>query len=467
MSSFRFGRDPFRFDSNVFQPEARPEVWAPQKYQPTPRDNFSMSQQPAVEEPSQPAGTEKDLFDMQSAQVNEYPMMDKFSELLSQRPTREDYKPSVWRNIISAVGGVSSGMLGKPESAVANAYGTTEKLRDVPFDRATSDWSGKIAGYGEGAKMELQKADKENKFLAMTNNAFLNQAKKDRMEGQTLNEAERNRVKQQEVLGKIQNYSAQGWKPVKANGRVYMVKPGEDNIDVGEDIFAQVAQQDAATRERGERNRTALGYGNLGVAQGNLANQVTRTGIMQQDSNTRITQAQIAYMNAESTQDKNAMQYWGLQLAAEKFNEDMKQNVFNRTMQTLKYERGDDAPMMNPTQQNAAYDLAVKKVLYSNPGLVDVLGDNGLPSPDADPDQLDEFTWHVQQEFQKNIIDEKDRNLDPKTKLPTPGSPATAPPLPNRPRGGRFAPVTGVNQGTVTPNPAAGSTFLDFSKLRK
>ena len=455
MADFRFGRQPFRFEPSVFQ-EPRPEIRAFQTYKPTAPDlraNIVAKMNEPVEEPNQPAGLEKgSLFDIQRQEVNEYPMMDKFSELLSQRPQRADYQPSVWRNIISAVGGVSSGMLGKPEQAVANAYGTTEKLRDVPLDRATQDWAGKIAGYGEGAKLELQKADKENKFLNALNTAYRNQGQVARWEGQNAYDTGRLSVAQAGLMQKIQEAESKGWTQVRSNGRIYMVKPGQEPQDYGEDTLAGIQQQDANTRERGERNRTALGYGNL-------ANQQVRTGIMQQDANTRVTNAEIARGRLDVAQQNANTSGYRADIAGLQYNRQLQNDIFKQTLDELKFNRGDDAPAaraMTPGQQSAAFSLAQAQVIMENPELIDVINpENNMVDPLADSHLINEFSIRVKEKMGQIISPAVNINTDPKVTLPK----TTAPTAP--PRGTRR-----TNPGSVTtPSPAPAAPPLTFKRF--
>ena len=458
MASFRFGRDPFRFEPSVFQPEARPEVWAPQTYKPTANDfrsNIlaSINQPPEVEEPSQPIGTEKKLFDTQSEQVNEYPMMDKFSDLLSQRPQREDYKPSVWRNIIGAVGGVSSGMLGKPEQAVANALSTTEKLRDVPFDRATSDWQGKIAGYGEGAKLELQKADKENKFLTMLNNARRTDITGERVASQNTTDMMNARTKQAAILQKAQEFADAGWKITSADGRMTAYNPRtQESQDIGEDMRATNAED----RTEIARGQLDVAKGRLGVARGQLGVAQQRANTGDVNANTAITRAEIARGMLENGQTANAIRAMDAETRRLQYGRQAENDIFNQTLAEFKYNRGDTAPKlpdMSPSQQTAATKLAIQQVVWENPRLMEAVdSETGMIDPTGDDETINELQIRTKQRLTE-ILD-KAANVDlpankvtiPKTTKRT-GS-ATAP---TRPTVGGGGIIFGSENATAPP----------------
>ena len=455
MADFRFGRQPFRFEPTVFQ-EPKPEIRAFQPYKPNAEDyraNIAAKMNEPVEEPNQPAGLEKgSLFDIQRQEVNEYPMMDKFSELLGQRPQREDYQPSTLRNIISAIGGVSSGMLGKPEAAVANALGTTEKLRYVPFERATQDWTGKIAGYGEGAKLELQKADKENRFLNALNTAYRNQGQVARWEGQNTYDAGRLSVAQAALLQKVQDAESKGWTQVRSNGRIYMVKPGEEPQDYGADTLAGIQQQNANTAAAGQRSRDVIG-------RGNLANQRTRTGIMQQDANTRVTNAEINRGRLDVAQQNADTGAYRADIAGLQYNRQLQNDIFKQTLDELKFNRGDDAPAaraMTPGQQSAAFGLAQAQVIMENPELIDVINpENNMVDPLADPHLINEFSIRVKQKIGEIISPAVNINTDPKATLPK----TTAAPAP--PRGTRRRTTGSV----TTPSPTTPTPPLTFKRF--
>ena len=471
MASFRFGRDPFRFESSVFQPESRPEVWAPQQYEPTPLEKFKLATQPPpVEEPSQPAGTEKKLFDTQSEQVNEYPMMDKFSELLSQRPQREDYKPSVWRNILAGVAGGTQGMLDKSPNAGQAAFDATTRIRDAPYDRATRDWTGQIAGYGEGAKMELQKADKENKFLTMLNNARRTDLQGQRWEGQTTNEAAKIDVAKQALAQRMLEGASKGWKYVKANGRVLEVKPGEEPRDIGEDVSATVARQNAATGAQSAADRRALGWANVGLGK-------ERNAIAATNANTGISRAEIALMDAETRQDNSAISYYRAQVAGEQFNRQLENDIFRQALQQAEFDRGDKSPEarnMSPTQRMAAYNLSLAKVINDNPELVNVIDpETNRIDPDADPDLLDQFTFKLRQEMGNQLLyPRQDQPIESKPVKPFPKStPRKVGPAPAPRSGGLVFPSPGSVVSPVTPESQPGTTppltFKRYEDLKK
>lgn len=95
----------------------------------------------------------------------------RIRKLFSTVPKREDYKPSLGRNILSNIAGVGTGL--KTHDAI-KAGQANEAVRDAPYNNAFSDWQSKVAP--ELKLAEIEGEERKSRFAGFGSLAAMQRA---------------------------------------------------------------------------------------------------------------------------------------------------------------------------------------------------------------------------------------------------------------------------------------------------
>ncbi len=81
---------------------------------------------------------------------NQLPQTQNYFSALQDMPTREDYKPSLGRNIGAALAGIAAGIGSGPTAGAQAAF----QIRNAPYERAMGEYQQNISNLGKAAQGE-------------------------------------------------------------------------------------------------------------------------------------------------------------------------------------------------------------------------------------------------------------------------------------------------------------------------
>ena len=256
--AFRFGRQPFQFDASAFQEpmqgvtyqtpstplpagripgEMSPIAQAQMQSPAMRRFNFANEQLAEQEEDSEP-----DKFDFGQMFKNKptYNATQRYIDALESRPSLETYKPNMAQNIFGAIAGAGAGLRGAPGKEI---YGSVERIRYGPYQRALADWEGNMQGLGSGAEAEMKKNEVDTRWMTSMGNLYNQKSlAENRIDASNRGWANID-VKREAQQAGIDKAILQGWQVTKADGRVMAVNPRDPDaepIDLGVDTGAEL-----------------------------------------------------------------------------------------------------------------------------------------------------------------------------------------------------------------------------------
>lgn len=105
----------------------------------------------------------------------ETPALNRYRDYLDTMPARQDYAPSNWRRLASALGGVSAGWRQGPTAGIE----ASTAINELPFRNAVTDWSMKGKGLQEAANIEQDSMKNEVNSWRNFANSQLSQERND------------------------------------------------------------------------------------------------------------------------------------------------------------------------------------------------------------------------------------------------------------------------------------------------
>ena len=301
--AFRFGRQPFQFDASAFQEPMQGVTYqTPSTPLPAGRIPGEMSpiaqaqiQSPAMrrfnfanEQFAEQEDSEPDKFDFGQMFKNKptFDATQRYIDALESRPSLETYKPNMAQNIFGAIAGAGAGLRGAPGKEI---YGSVERIRYGPYQRALADWEGKMQGLGSGAEAEMKKGEVDTRWMTSMGNLYNQKSLAERRGAQTdqgwakIEDAQK---AQQDKVNIARNAGMQVVKGV--DGNVIAVNPREIDPDTGNPVQydlgrdtgveiaarrADIAQQNANTGAARSAWQQAQGAAGLNIRGQAVANQ--------------------------------------------------------------------------------------------------------------------------------------------------------------------------------------------------
>ncbi len=185
--------------------------------------------------------------EMERIRRNVSPAVSAYSQMLQNYPQQADYEPNKIGKLVASLSGIAAG----GHQPGTGAF-IADKVMDMPYERALTEYNQKLKGTGEAATLERK--DVEDQIKALTQARALG-LKYDEFKLKTLENEQKNQY-QQGQLG-------------VAQGRA---KDYSRSVDTG-----------AAAQRETARNNAAR----LGIDQMRVQDAKSRTEIMMRDANTR------------------------------------------------------------------------------------------------------------------------------------------------------------------------------------
>lgn len=136
---------------NIFGPVQDVGVRLPKRFVSGQTNTFNPQQKPTEDEPDDAMSYYQDLEKMRS-QLKASPARSAYMEAINQQPTEEETRPSRGRRIGAAIAGGLGGLAEGPTRGAAMA----QHIIDAPYKTAMRDYSTRVAGLGESAKLEQE-----------------------------------------------------------------------------------------------------------------------------------------------------------------------------------------------------------------------------------------------------------------------------------------------------------------------
>lgn len=205
--------------------------------------------------------------EIQRIRASRGPSMSMFEQSMLNPPRREDYKPGLVRNIAASLTGFGAGVRNPAEGPAA-----ASAVTDAPFAEAMSDYQTRLQNQATGAQLERQDIMDEIRSLEAARAMGL---KYDQYRLAALKNAQ-----QYEVANKnagIRATEVQGNLEAKADAQALARQAGE-SLTAYRARMAAVAERNAATGERAQKDTATYRAGQLSVARKRVDAAITAAG---------------------------------------------------------------------------------------------------------------------------------------------------------------------------------------------